>query len=185
MPLQDPLAKFQPGVSLVAQLTAGRLNAFLDEIASCRMRPGVGYGFNRDSGGTSLTIISNSSSAVVLKLQAVNVGAATVIVTPGTYHSVVPTIGGTAINAATPPQLTITTTGVIYAHLIMTDTTTNAVTSVEILNAASLPTSTATDVYQTIATVTLTAGVIAAPANALAGSQDLLRCGSSFAFGSV
>lgn len=173
------------------------LQARVKRIEGLRINPGRGHnGIVNESGGGSMTIDLNlklgdpqaggsGGGATSLNLQAIIAAAAEVFVTPGTYNSVMPTIGGVAINNATPPKLTIAFTGVIYAHLTMTDTTTNLVTSVEILNAATLPASTATDVYQTIATVVLTAGVISPPTNVLAGSQSLLRCGSSFAFGSV
>jgi hypothetical protein len=58
MQLGAALTRFQAGIPLASQLTAARLNAMMDEIEASRMRQGVGYGFSRDSGGTSLTIAS-------------------------------------------------------------------------------------------------------------------------------
>ena len=64
MQLGSSLTRFQAGIPLASQLTAARLNAMLDEIEASRMRQGVGYGFSRDSGGTSLTIASQVQAQV-------------------------------------------------------------------------------------------------------------------------
>jgi hypothetical protein len=190
--LKDPLSPFNPGVPLQAQLTAGKLNGIMAEIAACRMQQGAGgMLFTRDSGGTTVSRRrTRNGTATALKLQAVDAsasGTAKVTVTFGQYNSVTPTIGGTALDAATPPQLTVTVSGVIYAEITMTDSTTpSSISTVTIQNAASLPSATDTLGYQTIATVTILGGAVTALNNALAGSQSLLKCGdTTYTFGSV
>lgn len=79
----------------------------------------------------------------------------TVTVWPGDVENIIPTIGGTLINAATPPQLTVVT-GSVYLECTMDAA--GALTAAEIKNAASLPADTSTLRYRQLGTVTVNSG---------------------------
>lgn len=176
------------------------MNAILREIASCRLQSvSGGLTFTRDSGGTTITAKPSgggSGGNITLKLQAIdategNTAKATVTFGQGN-GTTTPTISTVALDDPATPKLTLTVSGVIYLKITMADATTPTnLSTIEILNAASLPSpNTTTICYCTLATVTITgtAGTdqkITALANALAGSLSVFRCGGiNYSFGS-
>lgn len=104
-------------------------------------------------------------------------GSAKVTFEPGTVLSGVeisPTVAGTPIATVPRPELTITTSGVIY--LEATVDAAGALTAVELKNAAALPADTSTLKRRTTANVTLAAGVIAVTARPVRTSLNFYMC---------
>jgi hypothetical protein len=96
----------------------------------------------------------------------------------GQVNSVTPTIGGTALDNATPPVLSSLVSGVVYLKVLLNTDGTTA--SAEIHNAASLPAQTATEAYLTIATITVSGTNVTAINQSVTFSLGHERCGVSF-----
>jgi hypothetical protein len=87
-----------------------------------------------------------------------------------------------ALDTDPAPTLTVIT-GVVYLKVNLDA---NAIaTSVEVLNAASLPASTATEGYITLATLTVAANAITALDQSVTHSLQFLRCNDQDVFGAV
>ena len=111
-------------------------------------------------------------------------GTATVRVIFGQVNSITPTIGGTALDAATPPNLTITTGGVVYLECTINGS--GNVTAVAVKNASSLPAATSGYAYITLATVTYSGGAVTALAQSVTHSMQCAKCGATtYYFGAV
>lgn len=90
-------------------------------------------------------------------------GEDTVTVTPGMIRDIMPLIGAERLDAETAPELTITTSGVIYLEgTFDANGDPDGEDAFEILNAAVKPDNTLTKGSKTLATVTLTDGKITA-----------------------
>jgi hypothetical protein len=108
--------------------------------------------------------------------------AAKVTVIFGQVNSLTPTIATVALDTDPAPTLTVIT-GVVYLKVNLDA---NAIaTSVEVLNAASLPASTATEGYITLATLTVAANAITALDQSVTHSLQFLRCNDQDVFGAV
>jgi hypothetical protein len=83
------------------------------------VQPGIGFGFSSSGYGASLDLsdpfpeVDNPYRPLLPRLEDPN----KVYVTPGTVNRVVPLLGGTAIDASTPPYLTVTAEGYITIRL--------------------------------------------------------------------
>ena len=83
------------------------------------VQPGVGFGFSSSGYGVSLDMsnpfpeVDNPYRPLLPRLEDPN----KVYVTPGTVNRVVPLLGGTALDASTPPYLTVTAEGYITIRL--------------------------------------------------------------------
>lgn len=102
----------------------------------------------------------------------------------GQVNSITPTIGGTALDAASPPELTITTSGVVYLECSIDGS--GNVTAVAVKNASSLPSASSSKAYITLATVTYSGGAVTAISQAVTTSLQCAKCGATtYYFGSV
>ena len=83
------------------------------------MQPGVGYRFISSSSGITLDIGDPWPEPTVSNYRPLNpeIVGDKVYVTPGTVNRVVPLLDGTAIDASTPPFLTVTEEGYITIRL--------------------------------------------------------------------
>ena len=83
------------------------------------MQPGVGYRFISSSSGITLDIGDPWPEPTVSNYRPLNpeIAGDKVYVTPGTVNRVVPLLGGTALDASTPPYLTVTAEGYITIRL--------------------------------------------------------------------
>jgi len=84
------------------------------------IQPGVGYTFSASSLGTNLNIQQpwsewDSSVSVLPLWPKLKVDKVTVV--PGTVNRIVPNIGGTFIDASTPPDITVSGEGYICIKL--------------------------------------------------------------------
>lgn len=100
---------------------------------------------------------------------------AKVSVTFGQINGVTPTIGGTAISAATPPTLAVVT-GAVYLHAVID--TDGIITALTIENAATMPDDTDVDGYLTLALVTVASGVVSLIQPAAWNLLQMQICGS-------
>ncbi|WP_414664907.1 hypothetical protein [Horticoccus sp. 23ND18S-11] len=101
----------------------------------------------------------------------------------GQVNSITPTIGGTALDDATPPVLTVAS-GIVYLAVVVDGT--GLITSASIHNDTTLPAADATHGYITLATVTVASSAVTAINQAVSGSLQHLMCGEDVhLFGSV
>lgn len=133
----------------------------------------ISLGRTRSPGSTDNLAVQPFPFEVV---DASSAGAAKVSVTFGQVNSITPKIGGTALDAATPPLLTVIT-GVVYLNCTLD--TAGVVTAVVVANAATQPANTATHGYITLANVTVASNAITALSQAVSYSLQCRRCGVS------
>lgn len=107
------MQRFEPGKPLLDQITAARLNQMQDEIE--RRTPQRGAGTTLTQYGNGFSYSSDAAASVTFSppLKIRSVGDLLIEVKAGTVEnlslaSITPTINGTAIDAATPPQLATT-----------------------------------------------------------------------------
>jgi hypothetical protein len=125
-------------------------------------------------------------------------GTTQVIVTPGNHLDTtsggtawVPTIGGTAINAGTPPKLTVSSSDTMIWFKISVNpldgsgtTPAGQITAIEIDSGSSLPANTNTEVYQVVDYITVNGSTSVTTQNGgVSGSQVIQPCGGSLLFG--
>lgn len=101
----------------------------------------------------------------------------------GQVNSITPTIGGTALDAGTAPELTISVDGVIYLDVTVDGS--GAPTAVTVNNAATIPANNSTHGRITLATVTDSSGILTLN-QSVTQSLQIAKCGvSTYYFGGV
>jgi len=94
----------------------------------------------------------------------------------GQVNSITPTIGGVALDDASTPVLTVSTSGVIYLAVVVD--VDGIVTAVTVNNAATLPAADATHGYITLATVAVSGAAITALNQSVTHSLGHQKCGT-------
>lgn len=143
-----------------------------------RLLPGAGYDLYETGDGVSLVINAAEPSDADHPFK-VRLSGLKFKVTPGTVNSKMPTLDGTALDAGTAPEKTISATGHVYlkckhtAGVAFPDTVT-------VEYATTVPTDDDTYGYVDIATITVTSGVAKKTSQAISTSLygDRLKCGS-------
>lgn len=101
-----------------------------------------------------------------------------ITVSPGMVGNFIPTIGGTSIAAATPPELTVTgSSGVVYLKAVVDAA--GAISSLIIDSASSIPADTTTDKHKLIGTWTASGGAFTSVVSILNANQTLYICGGT------
>lgn len=146
-------------------------------VRSITVRPSAGMRVSHTANGTTLDPVLErgqlaESVSAPFRIQPVP-GAAAVTIFPGDVENIIPTIGGTSIAAATPPQLTVAA-GSVYMECTM-DAAGN-LTAAEIKNAASLPANTSTLRYRQLGTVSVSGVVVTVTAQTVTTSVSHKLC---------
>lgn len=178
--MNDGLPTFREGFAIAPQLTARALNAMVAAIRRNRVTPGPNQLLDQSSGGTQVWERRGRSPIVPHPFYP-SVGSAPdkLIFEPGIItnagRNISPTVGGGATMASLPrPELTVTTTGTAYLEATVDGA--GAATAIDTKNAATTPTDTATLKHLTLATVTLTAGVVTVTDRPVRESRSLYLC---------
>lgn len=155
-------------------------NALRAQLISQRVTGSAGVLSSQFSGGSTLAalglppVVRRSQVTPFRVLDAsTSAPAAKVTVYYGTVNGFVPTIGGTSIFSAPPPELTVVT-GTVY--LDATVDAAGTVTAVIITNAASTPSDTSTHKYRTVASVTVASNAVTAIGQSAMSSLTLYVC---------
>lgn len=144
-----------------------------------RLLPGAGYDIYETGDGVSLVINAAEPSDADHPLK-VRLSGLKFKVTAGTVNSKMPTLDGTALDAGTAPEKTISATGHVYlkckhtAGVAFPDTVT-------VEYATTVPADDDTYGYVDIATITVTSGVAKKTAQVVSTSLygDRLKCGTN------
>lgn len=143
-----------------------------------RLLPGSGYDIYETSDSVSLVINAtepqDSDHPFKVKLSGLKFK-----VTAGTVNSKMPTLDGTALDAGTAPEKTISATGHVYLKCKHTSGV-NFPDTVTVEYATTVPADDDTYGYVDIATITVTSGVAKKTSQAISTSLsgDRLKCGS-------
>ena len=143
-----------------------------------RLLPGAGYDLYETGDGVSLVINAAEPTDTDHPFK-VKVSGLKFKVTAGTVNSKMPTLDGTALDAGTAPEKTISATGHVYlkckhtAGVSFPDTIT-------VEYGASVPSDTDTYAYVDVATITVTSGAGRKTAQVVETSLygDRLKCGT-------
>lgn len=176
-------------------ISADLINRIGDEIAARTVVRSNVVNVQQRSGGT---VLAKKSSGLnpgprrggqtfihpfkVLDASTTGPSVAKVRVIFGQVNSITPTMDGDDLDADPAPEL-IVVTGVVYLELTLDGA--GLVTAVEVLNAATLPASTATEGYITLATVVVTSDQVTAINQSVTASLQYLRCNDVDIFGAV
>jgi len=169
-----------------APVSANTINRILEEMAASNLR-GSGVGLiGKHSGGTVIRRKPRGLAPAVnlgrafahpfLVYDASSGGTPKVGVIFGQINSITPTIGGTALDNATPPELTVAT-GVVYLRAEVDGN--GLVIAVIVANAAALPANTSTYGYITLATVTASGTEVTAISQSVTHSLGHQKCGTT------
>ncbi len=175
----------RPGQRVAEVMTAERLNAMMLAIRGLARGDNIVSGLGVRSRGVAEGVMlsaigdsgSNAGSHPFKVINATSGGSPKVRVVFGQVNSITPTIGGTALDHSTPPKLTLTTSGVVYL-IVNLDGSGNILTAT-VNNAASLPSAGALTGYLTLATVTISGGVVLAINQSVTHSLGHQKCGST------
>lgn len=178
--LPHPIQRGQP-------ISADAINRIVDELGVRTHGPTVPGGLVQQRGGGTVTLRRPRGLHPAPRLRvavlhpflvsdASTGGSAYVRVRFGQVNSVTPTIGGTALDHASPPSLAVVS-GVVY--LVVTTDGDGLVTAAGIGNAASLPASDATYGYLTLAAVTVSGGAVTALSQSVTHSLGHQKCGTT------
>jgi hypothetical protein len=103
---------FNPNEPALHQLSATKLNSVSQGQKSNQIQPGVGYRVTQTPGGTTVSVIKRRARAATsdpLKLTIKQGTAADKFqIIPGTVNGLMPTLSATALDATTPPEITVT-----------------------------------------------------------------------------
>ncbi len=150
-------------------------------LRSITPRSGPGVRVNGGGGGTtfSASIVARQPSAShpFKVLNASTATEAKVRVVFGQVNSITPTIATVALGTDPAPELTVVS-GVVYLKITV-DEETGVVSTAEIGNAATLPASTVTEGYLTLAEVTVASDAVTAINQAVTHSLGSRRCGTN------
>jgi len=143
-----------------------------------RLLPGAGYDIHETADGVSLSI-NPAEPADTDHPFKVRLSGLKFKVTAGTVNSKMPTLDGTALDAGTAPEKTISSTGHVYLKCAHSSGAAfpNTVT---VEYASSVPADDDTYGYVDIATITVTSGAAKKTSQAISTSLygDRLKCGS-------
>jgi len=147
------------------------------------IEPGVGYTVRRFGDRASLVIDEQEVAPSVhpFKVSVVKVGSDWAFkVRPGTVNSRMPTLGGTALDAATAPTGSISATGIVYLAVNHTDGM-NFPVSVTVHMAATLPATTNTVSYVSLASIDFSGSAPKVTSQNVETSLwgERLKCGTS------
>lgn len=183
--MSEPINPLEAGLPI----SADALNRLSAEVAARTVVRSTLVNVRQHSGGTLLSRkprglepgprrggTVSSHPFKVIDASTVGPDAAKVRVTFGQVNSITPTIATVALDNATTPELTVVS-GVVYLKINVDGS--GLVTSVEVLNAASIPAETATEGYITIATVTVTSDAVTAINQSVTHSLGHQKCGTA------
>ena len=180
--MNDGLPTFREGFAIAPQLTARAMNSIVAAIRRNRITPGPNQLLSQDGGGTQVwdrrrRVQASIAPRTLLCSQPAGT-TDKVVVSVGMIRNIMPTIGGVPLDAATAPQLTITTTGYVYLVGVF-NAGTGAPSSFSIVNGATIPADTSTAGHKALATVTFSGGAITHLVPVAWNFSDVIRCGST------
>jgi len=111
---------FDPNNNARMELRASRMNRLREKAISNQILPGVGTRTTSTAGGTIVSGIKRRPYTTLPPLLLVWRSSNKVGVTPGYCNGIMPTIGGTALDASPKPQLTITANCLVWLQIVGT-----------------------------------------------------------------
>lgn len=173
-------------------IRAEHINALVDAVLESRMQQGVGYGLKRGPGGTTLQIFGKRSGGSNTTTEsgthpyqgfdASTTAASRVAVQLGTHNGVIPLIAGVTMGVNTSQN--VVTLGLSDTVVYATAPTAFSAGDIDIVAAASLPSSTTSTWYQALFFVSVVTGAVSVSDN-VSGSQAYQYCGENHLFGLV
>lgn len=167
-----------------AKVRGDDFNRLRAEVLASRLTGASGlrlgaFGSGMTAAGIPMPPVIRRTPATPFRIQPVD-GAAAVTIFPGDVENIIPTIGGTSIAAATPPQLAVST-GSVYLECTMDAAGT--LTAAEIKNTASLPANTSTLRYRQLGAVSVSGTVVTVTAQTVNTSVSHKLCGGLSTWG--